>query len=423
MQEYINPGTPLKLVKTETFRPDCRPGATFAEADGKYSITLDEKTGCFGKWIFSYDLPAEVTACRFAVRHDAGKAALAKLLPVAVALWLDANGHPVRSAYLEADSETAFSRVLRRPDDAVGVALTVGIRYLYGQTVTYSDISCTPVEMPRRPVRIVTAKIAQNYQDATVASNVARMESVFQKLADAGEKPDLVVFPETMPTRSVRTLGVDKGAQPIPGPHTDWAAGWARKLHTNVVVSLREIKDGHYFNSAAVIDRQGNIVGVYHKTQLTIGEYEEGYDWGDDLPVFDLDFGRIGVLICWDMWFPEAIRTLRLRGAEVIAYPIAATSRIHYDNMWRSRARENGVVLVTSISGSSGTCPSRILTADGEVQSETYIGQTYAAATVDLSDQPTYLRYLSVSYGAGESRTFYTFERHPELYRDLDDLD
>ena len=54
--------------------------------------------------------------------------------------------------------------------------------------------------------------------------------------------------------------------------------------------------------------------------------------------------------------------------------------------MWRSRARENGVVLVTSISGSSGTCPSRILTADGEVQSETYIGQTYAAATVDLSD-------------------------------------
>ena len=70
MQEYINPGTPLKLVKTETFRPDCRPGATFAEADGKYSITLDEKTGCFGKWIFTYDLPAEVTACRFAVRHE-----------------------------------------------------------------------------------------------------------------------------------------------------------------------------------------------------------------------------------------------------------------------------------------------------------------------------------------------------------------
>ena len=422
MQEYLNPGSPLKLVKTETFRPDCRPGAAFAEADGKYSITLDEKTGCFGKWVLTYELPADVTACRFAVRHDAGKAALAKLLPVAVALWLGADGKPVRSAYLEADSETEFSRVLRRPADAVGVAITVGIRYLYGQTVTYSDISCTPVEMPRRPVRIVTAKItpAQDGK-ATCEDNTARMESVFRQLEKSGEKPDLVVFPETLLTRWVRTLGVDKGAQPIPGPHTDWAAGWARKLHTNVVVSLREVKDGHYFNSAAVIDRQGNIVGVYHKTQLTIGEYEEGYDWGDDLPVFDLDFGRIGVLICWDMWFPEAIRTLRMRGAEVIAYPIAATSRQHYDTMWRARAQENGIVLAASISGGDGACPSRIITPDGEVMAESYRQQTYAAATVDLNDLPVNMQYLSVDSGEGETRSFYIYERHPALYRDLSD--
>ena len=175
------------------------------------------------------------------------------------------------------------------------------------------------------------------------------------------------------------------------------------------------------YNSAAVIDRSGKVVGVYRKTQLTIGEYEGGYHWGDDFPVFDLDFGRIGVLICWDMWFPEAIRTLRLKGAEVIAYPIASTSRKHFDTMWRARAMENGVVLAASISGGD-TCPSRIITASGELLAETYTPQTYAAATVDLADLPVYLRFLSVSCGAGESRSFYMQERHPELYGNLSDL-
>lgn len=82
---------------------------------------------------------------------------------------------------------------------------------------------------------------------------------------------------------------------------------------------------------------------------------------------------------------------------------------------------ENGVVLAASISGGD-TCPSRIITASGELLAETYTPQTYAAATVDLADLPVYLRFLSVSCGAGESRSFYMQERHPELYGNLSDL-
>ena len=77
-------------------------------------------------------------------------------------------------------------------------------------------------------------------------------------------------------------------------------------------------------------------------------------------------------------------------------------------------------VLAASIAGGD-TCPARVVMPDGEVAAETYYQQTYAAATVDLSDLPVNIPWLSVSSGAGESRSFYIHERHPELYRSISD--
>ena len=417
---FSTAGAPLVAAERSTYCPANRPAAVFQEKDGVYSVRLDGVYGTAGRWNFIYDLTEDITACFCCLRHNGCREAVKKALISCWMSWLDADGVNIETSYLEADGPDSFSRALRRPAGAVRLQFSFGVRY-WGEEVTFRDMECIPVTLRDRKTRIVVAKITPAMGGAaTCEDNQNRMESVFRQLEQAGEKPDLVVFPETLLTRWVRDLGPDLGCQPIPGPHTDWAAGWAKKLNTNVVISLRESADGRYYNSAAVIDRSGAIAGVYRKTQLTIGEYEGGYHWGEDFPVFDLDFGKVGVLICWDMWFPEAIRTLRMRGAEVIAYPIAATSRRHFDTMWRARAMENGVVLAASISGGD-TCPSRIITPDGELQAETYTPQTYAAATVDLADLPVNLQYLSVDRGAGESRSFYIQERHPELYRELAD--
>ena len=411
---------PLKAVRTESYRPDARRGAEFKAAGNSWSVKLDKKTGDFGKWTAFYLLPEEAEGCLFRVRHNAGKDAVLKNLIVCTASWLDKNGNPIRTAYLEPGKDGVFSGLFRRPAGAVQASLSMGVRYFFDE-VTFADPVCDTQDMLSRKVRIVVAKnTPAGGGKATCDDNQKRMEYIWKEIERVGEKPDLVVFPETLLTRWVRNLGVSKGMQTIPGPHTAWAASWAKKMNTNVVVSLREDKDGQCFNSAVVIDRSGRIVGVYRKTQLCISEYGYGYDWGPDLPVFDLDFGKIGVLICWDLWFPEAIRTLRLKGAEIIAYPIASTSRIHFDRMWRTRAMENGVVLAASISGGD-SCPARIVTPDGEVQAETYYPQTFAAATVDLADLPTYEPWLSVNRGAGDSRSILNLERHPELYRGLSD--
>ena len=422
-QRFLIPaGEPLKMASYGHHTPLNRSGVTLEEKEGGYAVRMERPRGSCGRWHFVYDLAPEVTACHCRVRHNGSKENCAKGLILGWMSWLDADGRNIETCYLEAEGSGVLSRAMPRPEGAVQLMIGASLRYCSDEVI-FRDIVCTPVTLKERKARIVVAKITPAQGgSATCEDNQARMESVFKQLEQAGEKPDLIVFPETLLTRWVRDLGPEMGAQPIPGPHTDWAANWAKRLNTNVVVSLREKDNGVFYNSAAVIDRSGRIVGVYHKSQLCIGEYECGYDWGTELPVFELDFGKIGVLICWDMWFPEAIRTLRLRGAEVIAYPIAATSRKHFDWMWRVRAMENGVVLAAAISGGD-SCPSRVISATGELLAESYTPQTYAAATVDLRDPKMFLRYLSVDSGAGESRTFYTHERHPELYRSLSDLE
>ncbi len=407
-----------QLIEESTFHPPVHKNVKFTKAPDGYRIELGETGSTFGKWRLLYELPERLTGCRFRVEHDAPALADANLLPVRVT-WLDAEKKDLRSSYLERESDTGFSRLLRRPEGARYVVVDCGLRYAPGKSVTFRRAECRAAEVPRRPVRLVVVKATpKDDKLATCEDNQQRMALVLEKMLDKGEKPDLIVFPETFLTRWVPDLGESKGAQTIPGPHTDFLGSYARKLNSNIVVSMREKEGDRYFASVAVIDRTGKVVGRYRKTQFTIGEYENGYDWGKELPVFDLDFGRIGVLVCWDLWFPEAARVLRLKGAEIIAYPIASTSSLYFNSIWPARAVENGVYLAAAISGRGGQCPSRIVGPDGKTLAETWRSQTYAATTIDLSE-PLFIPWLSVSEGTGENGNFYMGERQPSLFGDL----
>ncbi len=117
-------------------------------------------------------------------------------------------------------------------------------------------------------------------------------------------------------------------AEPIPGPTTEAVAGVARQRRVAVVAPLFERRAaGVYHNSVAVIDADGSIVNVYRKTHIPDDPlYYEKYYFtpGDNgYLAFDTQFGRIGALICWDQWYPEAARLVALRGAQVLFYPTA----------------------------------------------------------------------------------------------------
>jgi N-carbamoylputrescine amidase len=117
-------------------------------------------------------------------------------------------------------------------------------------------------------------------------------------------------------------------AEPVPGPSTEALSSLARELGVVIIASLFEKRaEGLYHNTAAVLDADGTYLGKYRKMHIPDDPlfYEKFYFTPGDLgfKVFATRYGRIGVLICWDQWYPEAARLTALRGAEVLFYPTA----------------------------------------------------------------------------------------------------
>jgi len=117
-------------------------------------------------------------------------------------------------------------------------------------------------------------------------------------------------------------------AEPIPGPSTERFGRLARDAGTVIIASLFERRTaGVYHNTAAVLDADGSLAGIYRKMHIPDDPlyYEKYYFTPGDLGfrAFDTRFGRIGVLVCWDQWYPEAARLTALHGAQILFYPTA----------------------------------------------------------------------------------------------------
>jgi N-carbamoylputrescine amidase len=124
-------------------------------------------------------------------------------------------------------------------------------------------------------------------------------------------------------------------AEAIPGPSTEWLGTLARELNVVIVGSLFEKRaPGLYHNTAVVLERDGRLAGTYRKMHIPDdpGYYEKFYFTPGDAPhadshagftPIDTSVGRLGVLVCWDQWYPEAARLMALAGADVLIYPTA----------------------------------------------------------------------------------------------------
>lgn len=142
-------------------------------------------------------------------------------------------------------------------------------------------------------------------------------------------RPDLVCLPETFPTVSVTAENAAELAEPLTGPTAQAAAERARRHHCYVVCPLLTCRDdGKIYNSAIVFGRDGEIVGTYDKRRPVTSSadytvFENGVTPGAGDGVFDLDFGRIGIRICFDVGFPEDWDSLARAGARLVLWPSA----------------------------------------------------------------------------------------------------
>ncbi len=171
--------------------------------------------------------------------------------------------------------------------------------------------------------------IVQQANTADHAYNKRRLAERIRQVAREGA--ELVVLQELhngLYFCQTEDVHVFDQAEPIPGPSTEEFGSLARELGIVLVLSLFERRAaGLYHNTAVVIERDGSIAGMYRKMHIPDDPayYEKFYFTPGDLGFEPIttSVGRLGVLVCWDQWYPEAARLMAMRGAEVLIYPTA----------------------------------------------------------------------------------------------------
>ena len=213
--------------------------------------------------------------------------------------------------------------------------------------------------------KILKVGIVQQSNTADIEQNKASLRAGIERCAEQGAQ--LVVLQElhnSLYFCQTENTDLFDLAEPIPGPSTDFYSAIARDCGVVLVTSLFERRaPGLYHNTAVVFDSDGSMAGKYRKMHIPDDPayYEKFYFTPGDLgfePI-NTSLGKLGVLVCWDQWYPEAARLMALRGAELLIYPTAigwessdtdaekARQQGAWETVQRGHAVANGLPVIT----------------------------------------------------------------------------
>jgi predicted amidohydrolase len=264
------------------------------------------------------------------------------------------------------------------PEKAVSVNLQLHLSHAPAGTVWWDDVTLEEIPQPKpRSVRIAT----MNLRPSKSKGREDNVEQFIHALNQAAPgNLDMILFPEGM-----TVVGTGKAykdiSESVPGPTTKRLGELARERNAWVAGGIYEAEGTAIYNTAVLLDRQGRLVGKYRKVYLPREEFESGLAPGNSFPVFDTDFGRVGLMICYDVFFSDPAKALAAQGAEVILLPIWGGN----ETLAKARAIENRIFLVTS----GYDHPTYIMDPYGERISEAQQRGTAAVATIDLNRRYT----------------------------------
>ncbi len=246
-------------------------------------------------------------------------------------------------------------------------------------TVWWDDVSFEAIPAPApRPVTVAAINLRPENTGSPRESVRQFIEAADRLVA----KADIILFSEAITSVGTGINDDTKIAEPVPGPTTERLGELARRKNSYVVAGVYERDGVALYNTAVLIDRKGRLAGKYHKVYLPREEFEAGLTPGIDYPVFDTDFGRVGMMVCYDVFFADPARGLALRGAELILMPIWGGKV----ELAKARAVENHVFLAAA----GYDYPTHIIDPVGEIIASAERGKA-AIATIDLNkryDEP-----------------------------------
>jgi predicted amidohydrolase len=293
--------------------------------------------------------------------------------------WRDtANQRAGQPDYVyKASREGPWTKVTldtQAPEKAVAAVVQLYLSNAPQGTVWWDDISLDQIAAPGpRKITVVSINLRPE-GTGSAAESVRRFVDTVERTAP--EKADVILLPE-----GITVIGTGKTyaevAETVPGPTTARLGELARKRSSYVAAGIYEREGAAIYNTAVLIDRQGSLVGKYRKVYLPSEEIEQGLTPGSDYPVFRTDFGMVGLMICYDVFYADPARALATEGAEVILMPIWGGDQ----TLGKARAIENKVFLAAS----GYDYPTYVMDPDGEILSEARERGAAAISTIDLN--------------------------------------
>ena len=377
------------------FHPDGGP-----DHRGSFVIESDQREGLVGRWTKTFSVKGG-QHYRFSALRKVTGGDSPRRTGVARVLWRDDKGKPIKhddpsqatyatgvkpqaepeypsDGATDADGWTAQSDVYAAPSAATHAIVELEFRWAPKARVEWAQVSLTEAPAPApRIVRLATV----HFVPRNAKTPDERRRAFEPMIAEAAKQhADLVVLPEVVTYGSGSTYA--DVAEPIPGPSTEFFGALAKQHDLYLVPGLVERDGPLIYNVAVLIGPDGKIAGKYRKVCLPRSEIEGGVTPGHDYPVFDTRFGKVGMMVCYDGFFPEVARELSNRGAEVIAWPVMGCNPM----LGAARACENHVYVVSSThtSAEQNWMVSAIFGHDGKPLAQAKEWGTIAIAEVDL---------------------------------------
>ena len=331
--------------------------------------------------------------------------------------WLGNGGRLLEKQYVGArERDGDWHRVsaqLAAPAESISARLELVLRWTEGGTVWFDEADMRrTVATPPRTVRLATACF---YPEGYTPEENRELWAA--KCSDAGAMgADIVCLGEMITYAGTRLRSAHDAREPVPGPTTERLGAVARQHRMHVVAGVSEWAEEALWNTAVLINREGAVAGKYRKTHLPEEEVLDGTTPGSEYPVFQTDFARVGIEICYDNFFPEVARSLALNGAEIIFLPIWGSGD-NWEVLARARSIDNCVYLVAS---NYSERRSLIIDPWGHILADTKGDRGLVAADVDLTKRGMQ-QGLGAGEGDGEWKTLWPGDRRPSTYRSLVD--